>query len=41
LARGNEQPDRAAAETALLELVAAGGAVRLALGNDALWRAAR
>jgi predicted DsbA family dithiol-disulfide isomerase len=41
LARGNEQPDRGAAEAALLELVAAGRAIRQALGDDALWRAAR
>jgi predicted DsbA family dithiol-disulfide isomerase len=40
LAPGNEKPDRAAAEAALLELVAAGRAVREPLGDDALWRAA-
>jgi predicted DsbA family dithiol-disulfide isomerase len=40
LARGNERPDRAAAEAALLELVAAGRAVREPLGDDALWRPA-
>jgi hypothetical protein len=37
LAHGNEKPDRAAAEAALLELVAAGRAVREPLGDDALW----
>jgi predicted DsbA family dithiol-disulfide isomerase len=40
LADGNERPDRAAAEAALLELVAEGRAVREPLGDDALWRAA-
>ncbi|MBV9798401.1 MAG: DsbA family protein [Solirubrobacterales bacterium] len=38
LARGNDAPDRQAAETALIELVAAGKAVRVPLGDDALWR---
>ena len=38
LAAGNEPPDRAQAETALLELVGSGRAVREALGDDALWR---
>ncbi|MGH2915377.1 MAG: DsbA family protein [Solirubrobacteraceae bacterium] len=37
---GNDAPDRAAAEAALLELVAAGAATRTPLGDDALWRAA-
>jgi protein-disulfide isomerase-like protein with CxxC motif len=38
---GNLAPvDRAGAEDALLELVAAGAATREALGDDALWRAA-
>jgi predicted DsbA family dithiol-disulfide isomerase len=41
LADGNDAPDRQAAEAALLELVAAGEAERVALGDDALWRAAR
>jgi predicted DsbA family dithiol-disulfide isomerase len=41
LAKGNDVPDRQAAEVALLELVADGRAVRKALGNDALWRAVR
>ncbi len=40
LARGNDAPDRVAAETALIELVAAGDAVREPLGDDARWRAA-
>jgi len=39
MARGNEEPDRRAAEAALLELVAAGRAARLPLGDDAVWRA--
>ena len=38
--RGNDLPDRAAAEESLLELVADGQAVRVPLGDDALWRAA-
>jgi hypothetical protein len=38
LAEGNDAPDRPGAETALLELVAAGGAERVPLGDDALWR---
>jgi 2-hydroxychromene-2-carboxylate isomerase len=37
LARGNDAPDRAGAESALLELVADGKACRIALGDDALW----
>jgi predicted DsbA family dithiol-disulfide isomerase len=37
LASGNDKPDRGAAEAALLELVAAGEAVRRPLGDDALW----
>jgi predicted DsbA family dithiol-disulfide isomerase len=41
LADGNEKPDRAAAEAALLELVAAGRAVREPLGDDALWGPSR
>jgi hypothetical protein len=39
MTHGNDAPDRAAAEVALLELVAAGDAVREPLGDDALWRA--
>jgi hypothetical protein len=35
---GNDVPDRQAAETALLELVAGGHAVREPLGDDALWK---
>jgi len=34
------EPDRAAAEDALIDLVAAGAALRQPLGDDALWRAA-
>jgi hypothetical protein len=41
LAGNNEIPDRASAETALLELVAEGRAIRQPLGDDALWQAAR
>lgn len=40
LAKGNDPPDRSSAEAALLELVAAGRAVREPLGDDALWRTA-
>jgi 2-hydroxychromene-2-carboxylate isomerase len=40
LARGNDSPDRAGAEAALIELLAQGRARRLALGDDALWLAA-
>ncbi len=40
LARGNDAPDRVAAERALIELVAAGEARREPLGDDALWRTA-
>lgn len=40
MARGNDRPDRQAAERALLELVAAGRATRIPLGDDALWRPA-
>ena len=38
LVRGNEEPDRNAAEAGLLELVAGGTAERIPLGDDALWR---
>ena len=38
LAGNNQTPDRAAAETALLELVADGRAVRQPVGDDALWK---
>jgi predicted DsbA family dithiol-disulfide isomerase len=41
LARGNEQPDRASAEEALVELVGSGRAVREPLGDDALWKTVR
>jgi hypothetical protein len=37
LARGNDRPDRVAAENALLELVDDGRAERHALGDDAVW----
>jgi 2-hydroxychromene-2-carboxylate isomerase len=37
LVRGNRAPDRASAEAALIELVAAGRAIREPLGDDALW----
>jgi len=37
MAGNNELPDRAAAEAALLELLAAGEARRAPLGDDALW----
>jgi predicted DsbA family dithiol-disulfide isomerase len=40
LTRGNDAPDRRAAEAALLELAASGQAVRRPLGDDALWTAA-
>jgi len=40
LAGNNERPDRAAAEMALLELVATGVAVRHPLGDDAVWQSA-
>jgi hypothetical protein len=37
MVRGNEAPDRAAAESALIELVADGRATRTPLADDALW----
>jgi predicted DsbA family dithiol-disulfide isomerase len=40
MTEGNDAPDRPGAEIALLELVAAGQAVREPLGDDALWRPA-
>jgi len=40
MAGNNEQPDRAAAEGALLTLVAAGAAIRHPLGDDAVWQSA-
>ena len=40
LTDGNDSPDRVAAEAALLELLAAGEAVRVPLGDDAVWRQA-
>jgi 2-hydroxychromene-2-carboxylate isomerase len=41
LARGNDAPDRAAAEDLLIDAVAADAATRIALGDDALWTPAR
>ncbi|HUZ81004.1 MAG TPA: hypothetical protein VMU73_02050, partial [Gaiellaceae bacterium] len=40
MARGNDAPDREAAEEALLELVGAAAATRTPLGDDALWQSA-
>jgi predicted DsbA family dithiol-disulfide isomerase len=40
LTEGNDKPDRADAEAALLELVAGGAAVRHPLGDDAVWQSA-
>jgi predicted DsbA family dithiol-disulfide isomerase len=40
MAHGNDAPDRAGAEAALIELVGAGRAVRESLGDDALWKRA-
>jgi hypothetical protein len=40
LTHGNDRPDRGAAEAALLELVAAGAAIRHPLGDDAVWQSA-
>jgi predicted DsbA family dithiol-disulfide isomerase len=37
MAHGNDAPDRAAAEDALIDLTAAGAAVRVSAGHDALW----
>ena len=41
MTEGNDTPDRAGAEAALLALVGEGRAVRTALGGDALWTQAR
>jgi predicted DsbA family dithiol-disulfide isomerase len=38
MAKGNDAPDRVAAEAALLELVAAGAAAREPVGDGALWK---
>ena len=38
LVKGNDPADRLAAENALLELLASGGAIRTPLGDDALWQ---
>jgi protein-disulfide isomerase-like protein with CxxC motif len=40
MTRGNDAPDRDAAESALIELAGEGHARRVALGDDALWLAA-
>ena len=40
MTHGNDAPDRRAAETALIGLLADGRATRTPLGDDALWRAA-
>jgi predicted DsbA family dithiol-disulfide isomerase len=40
MTRGNDAPDRADAEVQLLELVGSGKAVRVPLGDDALWKPA-
>jgi 2-hydroxychromene-2-carboxylate isomerase len=40
LVHGNDPPDRGGAEAALIELVVEGKAIRIPLGDDALWRAA-
>jgi 2-hydroxychromene-2-carboxylate isomerase len=40
LARRNDAPDRVAAEHRLIELLGSGGAVRIPLADDALWRPA-
>jgi len=37
MAHGNDAPDRAAAEQALIDLAAAGSVRRIPLGDDALW----
>lgn len=37
MAKGNTPPEKAVAESALIELVGDGGARRVPLGNDALW----
>ena len=41
MALGNDPPDRSAAEAGLVELVAAGQAMRIPLGDDALWKSTR
>jgi len=40
MADNNQEPDRFAAESALIELAGAGEAQRTALGTDALWQIA-
>jgi hypothetical protein len=39
MAEGNDPPDRLAAERMLIELAATGRALRVPLGDDALWQA--
>ena len=39
MCQGNDRPDRAAAEAAMLELAASGTVARAPLGDDALWTA--
>lgn len=41
MTKGNDAPDRLAAEIGLLALVGEGSALREPLGHDAIWRAAR
>jgi hypothetical protein len=41
MAAGNDSPDPAAAEAALLELTATGAVTRTPLGDDAIWRLRR
>ena len=41
LTAGNDAPDRAGTETALIDLVAAGHVTRTPVGDDAVWKAAR
>ena len=40
MVHNNEDPDRVAAEVALIELAGAGNVRRTALGDDALWQIA-
>jgi 2-hydroxychromene-2-carboxylate isomerase len=40
LAKGNDAPDRAAAELALFDLIAEGAVERIGAGDDAIWAAA-
>jgi hypothetical protein len=38
MTRGNDQPDRATAEAALLTLAVSGETIRYPCGDDALWQ---